>query len=74
MWLDNFAHVRPADAGRLAAAGIGSADELLGRLTGHDRLLALARETGIDQQRLLSLAVQAQFQRLRAPAYLAQAS
>ncbi|MEO8139639.1 MAG: DUF4332 domain-containing protein [Gemmatimonadota bacterium] len=73
MWLDNFAHVRPRDADRLAGAGIRSTEELLGRLPDHDRLMALARETGIDEQRLLSLAVQAQFLRLRAPADLAQA-
>jgi hypothetical protein len=74
MWLDDFAHVRPADAGRLASAGIRSADELLGRLTSYDRLTALARESGVDEHRLLSLAVQAQYQRLRAPGRLAQAS
>lgn len=74
MWLDGFAHVRPRDAERLAAAGIRSADDLLDRLTSHARLMALARESGIDEHRLLSLAVQAQFQRLRAPAILANAT
>ncbi len=74
MWLDNFAHVRPRDADRLAAAGIRSADDLLDRLTSHARLMALVRESGIDEDRMLSLAVQAQFQRLRAPAVLAEAS
>ena len=74
MWLDSFAHVRPRDADRLAGAGIQSTEALLGRLTDHNCLRALARETGIDEQRLLSLAVQAQFLRLRAPTDLAQAS
>lgn len=74
MWLDGFAHARPRDAERLGTAGIQSADDLLGRLTDHARLVTLARESGIPEQRLLSFAVQAQFQRLHAPAIHVQAS
>lgn len=74
MWLDGFAHVRPGDAERLGAAGIGSADLLLDRLADHACLMTLARESGIPEQRLLSFSVQAQFQRLRGPAIHLQAS
>jgi hypothetical protein len=72
MWLDSFAHVRPRDAERLGAAGIRNGDDLLDRLANHGRLMTLARESGIDEQRLPSFAVQAQFQRLRAPAVAAR--
>ncbi len=74
MWLDAFAHVRPRDAERLGAAGIRSADDLLDRPTTHARLRLLSLESGIDEQRLLSLAVQSRFLRLRSPADVRQAS
>jgi len=72
-WLDQYSHTRPQDGARLAGTGIHGADDFLSRLTCHADLRQVSRESGIPEQRLLTLAVQAQFHRLR-PLPMARAS
>ena len=72
-WLDHFAQTRSGDAERLARTGIHSAAELLERITSYRELRAVAQSSGVQEHRLLTFAVQAQFHRLR-PAPIALAS
>ena len=65
-WLDQFAQTRTGDVERLARAGIHSAPDLLLHVTSYRELRAVAQVSGVQEQRLLTLAVQAQFHRLRA--------
>ena len=65
-WLDHFAQTRTGDAERLARSGIHCAADLLSQVTSYRELKALAQGSGVQEQRLLALAVQAQFHRLRA--------
>ncbi len=65
-WLDQFAQTRAGDVERLARSGIHSASDLLNQVTSARELRAVALASGVQEQRLLALAVQAQFHRLRA--------
>ena len=65
-WLDHFAQTRAGDVERLARSGIHCAADLLTQVTSARELRAVAAASGVEEQRLLTLAVQAQFHRLRA--------